>query len=138
MLTFCPTFFMLLENKRRNMTLGQKIRELRKRANLTLRELQDKVHTDFTYLSKIENDKTDNRPPSEDLIRRIAKALKADGDELVSLLDRIPKDLEELLKKNKASVDFLRSAKGKSPEFWKKLKDDVEKGRIGDKGEQIH
>ena len=125
-MTFCPTFLMLRENERRNMTLGQKIRELRKRANLTLRQLGDKVDTDFTYLSKIENDKTDNRPPSEDLIRRIAKALRADGDELVSLVDRIPKDLEELLKKNKASVDFLRSAKGKSPEFWMKLKESLQ------------
>ena len=40
------------------MNFGEKIRELRKAKNLTLRELAVKVKVNFTYLSKIENQKS--------------------------------------------------------------------------------
>lgn len=41
-----------MEEKQR---FGKKLRELRTRAGMSLRELAIKVDVDFTYLSKIEN-----------------------------------------------------------------------------------
>jgi hypothetical protein len=41
------------------MTLGERVRELRKAKGLTLRALAEKVQVNFTYLSKIENAKLD-------------------------------------------------------------------------------
>ena len=41
------------------MTFGERVRELRKAKDLTLREVAAKVERNFTYLSKIENGKLD-------------------------------------------------------------------------------
>jgi len=72
-------------------TFGDRIRELRRRKDLTLRSLATKVRVDFTYISKIENGKLDfGDYPSEGLIRRLAKALDADLDELLLLAEIVP------------------------------------------------
>src|SRR5579885_3812871 len=66
------------------MTFGERLRELRKAKNLGQRALADMVDINFTYLSKIENGRLDFAQfPSEDLIRKLAKALDADEDELL-------------------------------------------------------
>jgi len=73
------------------MTFGDRIRELRRRKDLTLRSLATKVRVDFTYISKIENGKLDfGDYPSEGLIRRLAKALDAELDELLLLAEIVP------------------------------------------------
>lgn len=78
------------------MTFGNRIRELRKAKNLTLREVANKVKVNFTYLSKIENGKLDfGDYPSEDLIRKLAKVLNADADELLLLAEKIPADIKK-------------------------------------------
>ena len=77
-------------------TFGQRIRELRKAKDLTLRELAPKVGVGFTYLSKVENGKLDfGDYPSEALIHRLADALEADEDELMILADRVPEGIKK-------------------------------------------
>ena len=72
-------------------TIGQRIREIRKSRNLTQRELADRVGINFTYLSRVENDRLDDeQTPREETLQRIAKALEADPDELLLLARRIP------------------------------------------------
>ena len=72
------------------MTFGERVRELRKAKNLTLRDLAAKVKVNFTYLSKIENHKLDfGDYPGEGLIRKLAKALGADEDELLLLAEKV-------------------------------------------------
>lgn len=72
-------------------TVGQRIREIRKNRNLTQRELADRVGINFTYLSRVENDRLDDeQTPREETLQRIAKALDADPDELLLLARRIP------------------------------------------------
>jgi transcriptional regulator with XRE-family HTH domain len=78
------------------MTFGEKVRELRKAKNLTLRELAVKVKVNFTYLSKIENQKLSfGEYPSEDLIRKLAKVLDGEVDELLLLAEKIPEDIKK-------------------------------------------
>jgi transcriptional regulator with XRE-family HTH domain len=78
------------------MTFGERIRELRKAKNLTLRDLAAKVKVNFTYLSKIENHKLDfGDYPGEGLIRKLAKVLGADEDELLLLAEKIPDDIRK-------------------------------------------
>ena len=73
------------------MTFGERVRELCKAKNLTLRDVAGKVDINFTYLSKIENGKLDFSDfPSEKLIRRLAKALGGDVDELLLLAEKVP------------------------------------------------
>lgn len=72
-------------------TIGQRIREIRKSRNLTQRELADRVGINFTYLSRVENDRLDDeQTPREETLQRIAKALRTDPDELLLLAKRIP------------------------------------------------
>ena len=77
-------------------TVGERIRELRKQNNLTQRELARKIGMNFTYLSKIENDRLDDeQTPREDTLRTIADALSADVDELLLLARRVPLQIQE-------------------------------------------
>ncbi len=112
------------------MTFGQKLRELRKAKNLTQRELAEKVAArlrkegrsfDFTYLSKIENDKTE--PPSVVLITELAHVLDGDRNELITLAGKVPPGLEKTLKKSEPARAFFRSAfdRDLTEEDWKRL-----------------
>jgi len=98
-------------------TLGRQLRELRKAKNLTLRELAERAGLDFTYLSKIENDRPGYRP-SESAIRDLAKQLDADADELVLLANRLPRLLEKKITKVPHAQTFLMSASSLSAEDW--------------------
>lgn len=77
-------------------TVGQRIREIRKERNLTQRELADRVGINFTYLSRVENDRLDDeQTPREDTLQKIAKALSSDADELLLLARRIPETFRD-------------------------------------------
>jgi transcriptional regulator with XRE-family HTH domain len=78
------------------MRFGERIRELRKAKNLSQRALGDLVGVSFTYISKVENEKLDfGDYPSEDLIRKLAKALEADEGDLFLLAEKIPEDIRK-------------------------------------------
>lgn len=70
------------------MTFGEKVKELRKRHRITQRDLAEKLGINFTYVSKIENDKLE-APPSEDLIRRLAEILHSDPEILLDLAGKL-------------------------------------------------
>lgn len=114
----------------KNPTFGQRLRELRKAKGLAQRELAEKVSAlmkeegrgfDFTYLSKIENERT--APPSIPVIRRLAEVLNADAAELIGLAGKAPPGVGEALKKSEAARAFYRSAfEGDlTEEDWKAL-----------------
>ena len=117
------------------LTFGQKIREVRKAKNLTQRELADLVSArlraedrrgfDFTYLSKIENDKTP--PPSISVIIQLAHVLEEDQYELIALAGKVPLGLGETLRESEAARTFYRSALNAdlTEEEWKRLLDDL-------------
>ena len=93
-------------DKMETKEFGTRLRELRIQAHLTQRELAEKVHVDFSYLSKIENGVLP--PPSEKVILQLAGVLNADKDELITLAGRIPADIAQILKNRKA-LQLLRS-----------------------------
>src|SRR3990172_3147037 len=85
---------------------GLRLRELRKQAGLSQRELAEKIGVNFSYLSKIESGVMP--PPSEPVILKLAEVLKADKDELIILAGKIPSDIAQILKNQKA-LELLRS-----------------------------
>jgi len=85
---------------------GKRLKELRKKARLTQRELAQKVGIDFTYLSKLESGATP--PPSEKVILELANVLNADRDELLTLAGKIPPDISQLFTKP-AVIRLLRT-----------------------------
>lgn len=112
-------------------TFGARIRSLRKQKRLTQRQLAERVATrlkekdrrgfDFTYLSKIENDRM--RPPSVPAIMELAAQLDAESDELLALAGKAPPDLGEKLKESTAARQFYRSALDMdlSDEDWEEM-----------------
>jgi transcriptional regulator with XRE-family HTH domain len=73
------------------MTFGEKIRAIRKAKNFSQRDLATRVKVNFSYISKIENEKLDfGDYPSEELILKLAKILDADSDELLILAKKVP------------------------------------------------
>lgn len=118
-------------------TFGQTIRDLRKAMTppLTQRDLAERVAArmreedrrgfDFTYLSKIENDRLP--PPSAAAIIALAEELGADQDDLLALADKAPADLGAEMKKSEGARTFFRSAVNEnlSEEEWLKLLDSL-------------
>ena len=107
---------------------GGYIRELRLEKNLTLRELADKVGVDFTYLSKLENDKIENKP-SLDLIKKLSNELGADENVLTTLVGKVPPIILEQIAQDQNAMKFFRSlsSKKRSSAEWAKLKENLEK-----------
>lgn len=131
------------------ISFGQTIRQLRTSRNLTQRALAKQVGINFTYLSKIENNRLEpGQSPKKETITRLADALGTDSDDLLLLARRIPDSIsrqiiqrpalfrriaclddetfEQLLDsleagQHEAAVDAL----GKSPEFFPKVLDSL-------------
>lgn len=103
------------------MTFGERIRQLRRERGLTQRQLAVKVGVDFTYLSKIENNRL-SYTPSLRTIRELAACLQADELELLELAKKVPPSLERFTK-SRAGREFLRRATEvvRRPEEWKDL-----------------
>ena len=111
------------------MDFPERLRSLRKEAQLSQRDLAERIGRDFTYLSKIENRRVE--PPSEVVLKNIANELAEVlgmdptelADELITLAGKIPSDLAETLARNPEAVRFLRSIgdEVRSAEDWKNL-----------------
>ena len=107
-------------------TFGQKLRDLRKAKGLSQRALADIVKINFTYLSKIENEKLDFAQfPSEPLIRNLADALDADVDELLLLAQKIPEQIKQRVIER---PDAFRKIASLDDETLNKLLEDLEDG----------
>ncbi len=82
------------------------LKALRRRKGVGLKRAAPELGVSYTYLSKIENSRSN---PSAELLERMAKYYDADKDELLVLADRIPEDIQAILRENpREALDFLR------------------------------
>jgi transcriptional regulator with XRE-family HTH domain len=103
------------------MSFGKRIKELRTERGLTQRQVADLAHVDFTYLSKIENDRLEHTPSIKTL-QDLARALKVDELELMQLANKLPAAFNALAKDKDARRFFRRAtATIKGPEGWRDL-----------------
>ena len=107
-----------MEADRSESSFGKTIRDARKRADLSQKELAERANIDFTYLSKIENDRMP--APSEKTIRALAALLGLDVDELIRLAGYLPADLEAFFVQEPLAIKYLRSLQGdmKTKQDW--------------------
>lgn len=78
------------------MKFGNRLRQIRAAKGLSQRELAAKVGINFTYLSKIENDRLDfSQSPSEATICKLAQALEIDEEELLLLAEKVPQSIRK-------------------------------------------
>lgn len=108
------------------MTLGERLRQLRKEKKLTLRGLAEAAGVDFTYLSKIETGKA-GYSPGADTIRALAAILGVDPLELLVLADKVPPELQGVSEDAKARRFLSRAQEIASPDDWEALLDFLEK-----------
>jgi transcriptional regulator with XRE-family HTH domain len=109
------------------MTLGQRLKELRQERKLTQRQLADRAGVDFTYLSKIENDRLEHTPSIKTL-QDLARAVEVDELELMELANKVPPALQAIARDKDALRFFRRATQTiKSSEGWRDLLDYLER-----------
>ena len=120
-----------MELVERKTTFGSRIKALRLEAKLSQRDLANRLAKrlkgfDFTYLSKIENDRL---VPSAAAILALAAELKGNSDELLALAGKAPADVGDMLQKSQGARMFFRSAMSTqlSEADWKKLLQEIPK-----------
>jgi len=89
-------------------TFGQTLRELRRSKSVSQRDLAEKVGVDFSYISKVENDRLP--PPAADTIVKICKELGVPPNELLASTGKMPTDVKERLSTSTAALEFVRQA----------------------------
>ena len=88
--------------------LGVMLRDGRKRAGMTLREVSDACGVDFTYISKIENNR-ERSAPSNALLEKFAALYGLDSDDVFVAAGKCPPDLLERLRTDRAFVYRVRT-----------------------------
>jgi HTH-type transcriptional regulator, competence development regulator len=99
---------------------GTLIRQKRKDKGYSQRELAKLIGLDFTYLSKLENNRAEYAP-KEDVIRDIAHNLDLDEEALIFLAGRIPQQDEEVLKQHYQDMPTLFRRMRENPEFAQRI-----------------
>ncbi|MEK7241661.1 MAG: helix-turn-helix transcriptional regulator, partial [Planctomycetota bacterium] len=90
------------------MSFGAYLRKIRKRKGVSLKSLAKRLDVNFAYLSRIENEKV---PPSVALVKKLARVLRWDTDELTLLAGRVPPAwLAAIEKKPTETIKRLRRA----------------------------
>ncbi|TVQ51556.1 MAG: XRE family transcriptional regulator [Spirulina sp. DLM2.Bin59] len=103
-----------------NTAFGKLIRDRRKDKGYSQRELAALINIDFTYLSKLENNRAEYAP-KEDVIRNLARYLDLDPEELIFLAGRVPHREEALLSQHYKSMPMLFRRMRESPEFAREI-----------------
>lgn len=91
-----------------SQTFGEVLRTLRRSKEISQRELANKVAVDFSYISKLENDRIP--PPAADTIVKICAVLGVQPELLLSLTGKLPSEIKELIGSNPKALEFLRTA----------------------------
>ncbi|MBM1001494.1 MAG: helix-turn-helix transcriptional regulator [Desulfofustis sp. PB-SRB1] len=105
------------------------LREERKKHQLTLRALGEKVGKSITYLSDIESGR--RMPPGDEIVRKIENAFGFNDNRLQKAAERVrslPKKIRERAKASpRYAAALLRADRELSDEEWNKAVDFIEK-----------
>jgi len=111
-------------------SFGGTVRRLREARKISLRKFAQRVGMSPTYLSKIE--RSDFKPPNEEKVKAIAKALGQDTDELLALAGRVSSDLKDIIQRRpRRMAAFLRTVNGLSDEAVRRLAEEVQRKSKG-------
>ncbi len=88
------------------ISFGRRIRQLRRDKGLTQRQVAAELGIDFTYLSKLENNR--GEPPGEETVRGLAELYGADPEELLALAGKIPAELRQKAVEDREFAVLLR------------------------------
>ena len=100
-------------------SFGTLLRERRRAAGLTQRALAERAKLDFSYISKLENDRLP--PPAADTIVLLCSILGVPADDLLASARKLPSAVEEKVSASAHAQLFLREAQGLTEEEWERL-----------------
>jgi len=103
-------------------TFGVHLRNLRREAGISQRELANRAGLDFTYISKLEN--TRLPAPAADTVVVLASALGIPAEELLALTGKIPTAVQQAVSRSPNAQRFLRDAEQMrlSDDEWKAIR----------------
>ena len=84
------------------------------------RKLANLIGINFTYLSKLENNRADY-PPREEIIKSFAEHLDLNEEELIFLTGRIPQGYAQLLKEQYQAMPVLFRRLRENPDLTQEL-----------------
>lgn len=90
-------------------SFGEVLRERRRAAGLTQRQLAERAGLDFSYISKIENDRLP--PPAADTVVKLCRFLGIPSEELLALTGKIPSQVQQSVSTSAAAQEFLQEAR---------------------------
>lgn len=102
-------------------SFGTTLRKHRRETGLTQRDLAERAGLDFTYISKLENDRLP--PPAADTVVLLCRILGTPPEELLALTGKIPSEVQHMVSSSWAAQEFLREAqqRGISEAEWRRL-----------------
>lgn len=108
---------------------GIALREYRRQARVSQRELAAQTGLDFSYISKVENGRIP--PPAADTIVAICQVLKIPPEELLALTGKIPSEVQQTVSTSKAAQEFLREVQrmGLTDDEWQRVTKSLHKLR---------
>jgi transcriptional regulator with XRE-family HTH domain len=111
---------------------GDLLREKRRAAGLSQRQLAERAEVDFSYISKLENGRLP--APADETVVRICEILKCPTDEFFAAAKKIPAELSAALGGELAALRFLQEASRLklSPEEWEQMLGNLQGLRGGD------
>ena len=100
---------------------GSYLREKRRAAQVSQRQLADTVGVDFSYISKLENGRLP--PPAANTIVRLAQAIDCPAEELLAVAQKMPRSLDASLTGEPAALRFLQEASNLrlSQDEWERM-----------------
>lgn len=100
---------------------GIALRDKRRAAGISQRELAERTGLDFSYISKMENGRLP--PPAADTIVLICKVLGVPAEELLALTGKIPSDVQQTISSNSTAQTFLRQVQemGLTDDEWHQM-----------------
>lgn len=89
-------------------SFGRTLRHLRRESGLSQRRLAERVGVDFSYISKLENDRLP--PPASETISKIAEALGIAHTDLHAVARKLPETFSDDVVAQPAAQRFLELA----------------------------
>jgi transcriptional regulator with XRE-family HTH domain len=101
-------------------TFGRLLKEIRRSKNISQRDLAKSVGCDFTYISKIENDRLP--PPAAETIQKICEVLETPCEILFANSGKMTSEVKDIIT-NPEAVKFLQEVHqmNLSDAEWKSL-----------------
>ncbi len=102
-------------------SFGTRLRAYRRAQGISQRELAKRTDLDFSYISKLENERIP--PPAADTIVSICNILGIAADELLALTGKLPTNIQQGIGTSKGAQAFLREAQqmGLTDDDWGRM-----------------